>query len=224
MTISPERKKLIERITKLFALADSTEHSEEAENARRMAIELMARHNISSAENPDKEEFGTTRVKSGFKRRHLEETSIINAVAKLSNVYFVSGLEEHIYSGRPSDISAMEYMLDLVMQQRVKAYHDYKTGLGLRKPDRNRWLNGFAIGVCEKIRQISNATERKQREWALVPVSVKDQAKDYYLNNGGRSVTSRRSSASYCSSGYEAGRSVNLARGVDARSATRLLR
>ena len=48
--ITADRKKLIDKIAKLLALADSSDFSEEAQTAKNLAAELLARHDIAACE------------------------------------------------------------------------------------------------------------------------------------------------------------------------------
>lgn len=50
--MTPEQKRLLDRITKLLALAGSTTFSAEAQTAREMADKLMAEHKIVVGEKP----------------------------------------------------------------------------------------------------------------------------------------------------------------------------
>jgi len=45
-----DRKKLIDKIAKLLALADSSDFSEEAKTAKNLAAELLAKHDIAACE------------------------------------------------------------------------------------------------------------------------------------------------------------------------------
>jgi hypothetical protein len=164
-----ERKNLIERVTKLLALAESTQHSEEADTARTMAIELMAKHNIKANENLANEAFTIYSDRTGFP---MEDALVLAAIAKLNNAYLLAGKDSYTVAGRQSDIIAFYYMTDLVMQQRVRAHNEFAASLPRwTHGERDRWLMGFAIGVCRKVKQLQDAVTTKQRGWGLVPVT-----------------------------------------------------
>lgn len=218
MTITNDRKKLIDKVTKLFALAEGTNHTAEAEAARNMGIELMAKHNLSYSDMTIKEEFTEKFEETQRKNAPAYETSLLGAIAKMNGVaLIITGNANYRFIGRPSDLEAFEYMRTIVYQQRDASWQAYYKATYGKHPGAkylNRFKNGFAIGVQRKINGLMNQMNCKVSEWGLVPVDPSRQALDWFKEkNHVRESTSSRSLR--CSTaGVQAGQNINLNRGV----------
>jgi hypothetical protein len=89
-TMTPERKKALERIVKLLALAEDKGATEaEAEAAREAAYRLMAEYNVSSAREATTEPFEMRQYPSPFVRDEWWDRRLRAAVAELNNCWLV---------------------------------------------------------------------------------------------------------------------------------------
>jgi hypothetical protein len=219
--ITPERQALVDKVTKLLALADSTTHGPEADSARQMAATLMAKHNIASSDMSKKEAFETMDVKTDRASVAKYESILLKSVANFNGVAIILVGTNYRFIGAPSDLAAFEYMRDTIYQQRTsiwRAYYPAKWGKHPGAKELNKWKLGFAFGVAEKVRSLTAAMESKVQEWGLVPVDPAKQALDWYkIENTIREGRGR--SSMYNADGREAGKNVTLNKGVEAQGA-----
>ena len=223
--MTPERKKLIDRITKLLALAESTSHSAEAESARAMAADLMAKHDIEHAEATMDESFIEQHDETPFRNLVAWHSYLSSAIARLNGVYFLNvrgsqrNKARYVLFGKPSDISAYRYMVEVVLRQRTEAWLSYKAGGGL--DGQRAFSHGFALGVCSKVRDLMTAAEAVMRGYGmLVPISPQKQAESYYKSLGKKVSVGRGTSARSSAAGISAGKAVSLNRGVSSSGGT----
>ena len=225
-----DRKKLIDKIVKLLALANSSDFSEEAKTAKNLAAELLAKHDIAVFELEDGAPYTCERgIGVKFNADHSWRSTgskgydvhLYNSLARLNGVaMFVGRYEMHDFVGRPADLEAFKYMRELVVAQRDAALASYCRETGKR--DRSAWRMGFALGVSDVVSQLMAASVSKQKEWGLVPVRPYEQAKDWYIerhkvgHGGGWG-------GAHNAAGYAAGKSVSLNKGVSAQSGQRLI-
>jgi len=212
------KKKLIDRVTKLFALADGTNHTEEADAARKMAIKLLADHNISINQLSKDDEYVV--ITESFTTRRFNHTKFLyNAIAAFTGVRFLLyGKQQFRYIGTKSNIEAFRYMLCVVLEQRDRAYELQDKGDISTK---QRWMLGFAYGVCDKCRQLKQQTAAEVVERGLVPVNESKQAENWYSNQGNKFEKASIETTKYSTAGREAGRNVNLNLGVGRSSSTK---
>jgi len=242
MALTNERVKLIDKIVKLLALADGTNHDEEAETARRKAAEMMAKHNIELSDMIQKsnvftetERVQTTREVEPF------DVHLVNAIALFNGVCFLIGgrLVSRGYKkcftfvGREADIEATEYMIDIVKQQRKVAYDKYSkeyiAQYGKARWDKDwtdwrRWMNGFTSGVRTKLKELTDMASQKVQEWGLVPIDPSKQALAWYNENVQKTRDSRQSHMKKGSAaGFEAGRNVSIHNGIGVNKGTKFI-
>lgn len=123
------RQRLADRILKLLALAAGTPFAAEAESARAMAEDLMARHNIDLPGGAKDRTAFTWEVYVPFAKGAKWEFAIIDAVADLCNCTFFFNLEtlaNYSLIGTIADLEVLRYMLAELHRQRIAAWLDYK--------------------------------------------------------------------------------------------------
>src|SRR5271166_1165540 len=157
--INADQKKMIDKIVKLLAKADNEGATpEEAKSFANAAAELMAKYNISLIETVKDEEFTTVSEQTGRKVAASYESSLLNAIARLTGVFMVvSNKNEFKYSGRPSNIENFQYMRDVVYLQRTAAWREfYPTRWGNHPgaTELAKWKLGFAYGAGVKIQNL----------------------------------------------------------------------
>lgn len=238
MTLSNDRKKLIDKVVKLLALADSTNHSEEADTARRMAADLMAKHNIKLTEAEIRDEIERQKRTQSVKSMQKFDIDLIWAITKFNGVsaVFKDGVKFHEkkssfdFIGTPQDIEAADYMIDIVKQQRKQSYEVYKADYiknssydewDADERDWRLWHNGFTMGVQRKLHDLKKAADNKINEWGLVVVNPHDIALKWFNENVEKTKTSKGRMRGGSRSGFESGKNVHLNKGVSTKTATK---
>jgi hypothetical protein len=213
--------KIIDKVVKLLALADGTNHVEEANTARNMAAELMAKYNISVQDTlVASDPFVKERDDKGKIRQYSFDVALVARIARFNGVFMLTSLRNrkgaYIYVGRPSDVASHKYMVAIILEQRAAAWKRYVAAGG--QDTISAWSNGFALGLSNKLYAIEKARDSKLQEWGLVPVDPRQQAEAWYKKD--HSVgTCRSSIRAYSRDGAVAGRSVNINRGVEKQGA-----
>ena len=226
MTMTEEQKKMVDKVTKLLTLAEGTNHSQEAETARRMAIELMAKYNISLSNRVDKESNGIVDQQLDIYNSHEHYYHLINAVAKFNDVFVIivqksTGQKLLRYIGKESSLSTFDYMRDIVEKQRNTAWilHSANPRFSHEtycEQKRNQWYLGYAYGVMSKVMELLQSRDAKIHEWGLVPVSQIKKAEQWYKEKTNAKIRNSSSSNNqYLQSGYRSGRDVSLNRAVN---------
>ena len=224
---TPEVQRLLERINKLLALAQS-DNIHEAERAAERAQSLLARHHISLGTQAEYEALASMRFcqLGQPKGRHYQyEYALINM---LSDHFFVSciwvsglcvqtGKKGRVVEvcGRPEDLEIASYVYDFVLNHLDLAWSAYRkahNAKGLRK--RLSFSLGLVRGFSSKLQ---SHAEHNAEERALIKVS-QSQAHAFldrrYAHTRTRSVNGWSPSGDY-HSGFEEGQSLNLRRGVN---------
>jgi hypothetical protein len=149
--MTPDQKRLADRILKLLALASSTTFAAEAETARRMADELMRTHNISLGPGKPAQSAIERRYYVPFAKGMRWEGIIACALADLCSctIFFDSGtLAVYVLVGSIGNLDVLEYMLHEVNRQRIAAWLDYKGKGGA--DSFNKFCYGFAKAIENK--------------------------------------------------------------------------
>jgi Protein of unknown function (DUF2786) len=164
--MTPERKRIADKIIKLLALANSSTFAGEAETARRMAEELMQMHNVEPWIKTAQDGIEMRKYVPFAKGMRWEGT-IAGAVAQLCScaVFFrIETLDLYVLVGTAGDLDMLDYMLREVNRQRIAAWLKYKGENGSDKF--NKFCYGFAEALKDKINTI--AGDYKQRHETLV--------------------------------------------------------
>lgn len=186
--ISNERAKIIEKIVKLLALAEGTNHSEEAASARRMAEELMAKYDVSLEERLKEEEIEEFDLATGKVNLDKFYTFIFNDICKFNGVFLLHrkgfsidrkskvSAAYHLI-GRPSDREAALYMMDLVWVQVKQMLAHFRTEFHQKNgfcplgAYHTSYMTGIVRGFGRKLDALTASVNKKRGEWGLVPLS-----------------------------------------------------
>lgn len=187
--VSNERAKILEKIVKLLALAEGSTFEGEGANARRLAEELMAKHDVSMEETLSKEEIEQDTIDTGVVTPDVHYVRVFNRICKFNGILLVrskgyksvfSGKVEGcklILAGRKSDREAALYMMDMVWVQ-VKQLRSAFLKSFKKENGRNcggREYNSYMFGVLRAIFQtldnLEHSVSVKRQEWGLVAVS-----------------------------------------------------
>lgn len=221
-----ERRKMIDRIVHLMAVADSATFDGEAEAAKAMAAKLMAKYQIDTQELiKDVQPEYTVEEQSTIINPQIHERMLQNAIAMFCGVLFLvvkkaSGDKYIRLVGTKELIDDFYYMLDLVKSQQTHALNMLRGNLSIiERPftsvEKRAFFNGYAIGVNNKVWDMKHAANKQFEEWGLVPIDQLKAASDWYEDHRGQALTTAKSRALKCSdSGLAAGRKVSLNKGV----------
>jgi hypothetical protein len=211
--------KVMDRIAKLLAQAESTTHEAEAETAKNLAATLMAKHQISAIEAKDEDQFHEIQ-RNLYRKTHLKyDTVLRNCLSDYCGVQYYRRTRHHgacdLFVGRECDLENFFYLEEIVYAQREAEWKRY-TGFSKR----SEWLLGFAYGVCSKLNELKDKENNVVREHGLVPVSMADQASSWFEDNNKVNRTKSRT-GQFSSAGYEAGTKASLNKAATAPQTTK---
>jgi hypothetical protein len=149
---------------------------------------------------------------------------LYHALSKFNGVVYLSqssinGKGSNIFVGRRCDIEANDYMMWIVLTQRKAKWKEhrieYKSKLSASpsSSERASWLNGFSLGVQDKLRELTKFKETKIQEYGIVVVPLYDQALSEYKKDQ-KIKYSKSRKFSYSQSGFDAGKSTQIHKGV----------
>lgn len=227
-----DRKKMIDKIVGLLALADSTNHIEEADTARNKAAELMAKYSIEFTDIKPDDKIEYQQIDYIDINPSKAELILENAIGKFNGVLviIVSKLDKSKYIrlvGSKENIDAHRYMIDLVKSQRDLSFNTFKANKWVvdepvTSKEKNAWFIGYSLGVNNKVYDLINAGKQKQQEWGLVVIDPVKAAEDWYRESHSLMIRKNRASA-FSEAGLNSGRNVNLNRGLSFGNGSTLL-
>jgi len=224
-----DRKKLIEKITKLLALSENNTETAEAESAKNMAAALMAKHDISIMEAESKPEFKTTyRALTRLKPNKYDSTLIsilsnFNEVGYILQPGYGKFKGKNIFVGRESDIQINDYMVEIIFQQRTASWKEYlATHPKPDKSEKKKFMFGYALGVKSKLDSLIKMKDEKIQEYGLVPVKGNKAALDFYKEQN-KVRTSKSRPTAIGREGYEAGKNASINKGVQKQTSIKRL-
>jgi Protein of unknown function (DUF2786) len=216
-----ERKRLLDVVAKLLALADGGSTEAEAASAKAKAAALIAKYDITVASSKDWEKFEAV---SEFRVGDVPsyEFTLLSAVGRFCGVLVMSvprqnGGRNYEFFGKPQDLEAFRYMRGIVSAQQGLAWMDYLSARPDCARQRVSWKNSYANGVAEKVDELMRAAtvQQKAMRQDLVLVPRREQAEAEYeclfgkLGSGGYGYGGEGNAH-----GYEAGKNVSLNKGV----------
>jgi hypothetical protein len=216
-SLNPERKKLLDRLLNLLALAEGSKSSKydgEAASARAKAEELMRKYNLSPNEGSKDRTVFATEEHSPWAKGAQWEYIIADALGELCGceVYYMGDYLLFDLVGTVADLEALRYMIDAVNQQRIRAWLEYKrTG-----PDKLwSFSYSFARALEEKI--------HKLLEGATAIKAQRERAKRWFesthkITHGASAIRGHGASEA----GRSAGSNTSLHRGMVGRPTERL--
>src|SRR5262245_15461362 len=161
--VTPEQKRLADRIIKLLALANSTTFEAEAKTARSMAEELMRVHNVSIDPGKPAQDAMGVREYVPFAKGMRWEGIIAGALATLCSceVFFDHRVLDHYtLVGVIGNLDVLDYMLREVNRQRIAAWLKYKGAAG--EDSFNKFCYGFAQGLQGRIAELELPSDRER--------------------------------------------------------------
>jgi Protein of unknown function (DUF2786) len=209
-----ERKKLIDTVTKMLALADSTGFEAEASTAKAKAAELIAKYDIRA--ESDLAGFKLEGEMRGGAAMPSYEFHLLDAVGKLCGVLVLRSGANYEFFGKPQDLVAFRYMRDITSAQQDRAWMDYLSAHPDRAREKVSWKYSFAQGVHEKVDELICAAtiQQKALRQDLVLVPRCEQAKAEFECLFGKIWSGVGYGGEGNADGHAAGRKVSLNKGV----------
>jgi hypothetical protein len=228
MSTQTDREQLIDKVQKLLAMAESTTHPEESKSFRGKAADLMAKYAIENSEfagsapsymSIDLDTDGTPEA---------WQIHLVNGVAKFNGMLCVlhssyTGKKLRIV-GTASDHAAFTYMYDNVLRQMGSALCVRAEQGRMTQRDNDKFLLGFAYGLCDKVDRLLAARNTKIQEYGLVKIDEVRAVTNWYEKEEGKLKQTKGSSAAYEMDGVRAGRNANLNKGVTSAAQNSTLR
>ena len=235
------RKKVIDQVLKLLALAESSTHAGEVNSARQKAEELLLRNEITLGELTSPEDkFAISEHDSGYARAGKYRIRLADMVARFNGTYLIYRQEtttRYILYGRPSDVANTIYMYSILVEQmqraRKRAAIELRQshGRAMASAESNGFYSGFCNGVQDKLTSLTRIVEDRRQEAGLVPLSVyvqlRNAAEAAYLRDNKVGKSGWRGSLidrEHFDHGYRHGSQASIHRGVEAvKNGKRLL-
>jgi len=218
-------KNIIEKIQKLLALGGNNPNENEATNATRMAMDLLAKYNLSMSEivASDQEDVSHEDFKPGGKSFPTWKTILLNAIcrAHFCNLILRPGTGTYIIVGKETNRETAKMMftyLSNVVDFETKQYLKQNC---FDRSEGKTYSTAFRNGMVKRLEQRFNEKQqeiiREQQGNALIRVNPYDLAKqenNRYANSqfrltNGKSMGINTGSSAY-SAGFSAGGKVGL--------------
>jgi hypothetical protein len=229
---APEGARVLGRVAKLLALAES-QNRHEAESAMARAQELMLKHNLEAPPG-----------RAGYAFRHLGEPTgrVTEAQRLLANLladqFFVEVIWVPVWRARegkrgtvlevcgtPVNLEMAEHAHDFLLRTADRLWLEYARASGARRAGRQSFLAGVMTGFAEKLRAQARASAAAGLVWVGDADLARYHRKRHPYVRRVRYAGNARDDAH--ASGRAAGRGIVLSRPVEsggAGGAPRLLR
>jgi len=200
-----DNAKVLEKIKKLFELANNNPCAEEAQSATLKAHELMAQYDVSAeeVENTDLEkpveEIDTSTVEVGAKKYKypLAHTVADNFKCK----FFLNGKNRIVFYGHKTDAhiaaETFRFLFNMANKLGNKLYREARNAGRDTENIYNSCVMGFIAGVRDALAEQSKAL------MVVIPEDVKEKYADF---SKGFKVSHTRSPQAYRAGAYNTGR------------------
>lgn len=231
------RQQIIDKIQKLLALANSSNENE-AKTAASMAQALLTKHNLTATEveqEPDEDKYTSEFVQTDRQRQDpawkfvqslLREFFFIEIVQSTKTIdltgpadYWRTVKKVHCYLmfGQPHNVAIAKYVRDFLMRSFVDLFQDYRKRTGAAVSSRNSYYLGLFRGLKEQLQATKSKVENETGLMVIADADlnqfIKDSLKGKLKNVPSKTVINTDSEA--LADGYEKGKSLNIARGLN---------
>lgn len=222
MNQNTEREQLIDKVQKLLAMAESTNHIEESKTFRNKAADLMAKYAIENSEFQSTPTYMSVDLDTDGDPTEWQ-IHLVNGVCKFNGMLCIihsswnglNKIKKLRLVGTASDHAAFTYMYDNVLQQMGSALCVRAEKSRMTQRDNTKFLNGFAYGLCDKVNSLLAARNTKIQEYGLVKIDEVKSVMNWYEKEQGKLNSSKKSNAAYEMDGINAGRNARLNKGVN---------
>ena len=174
--VDPEQARVLERVRRLLALADSP-NRHEAEAAMAAAQRLMLRHNLDAGRRPegaDEYRFVHLGTPSGRIAEHERLVAVI-----LGKHFFVEAIWVPVYRaaegkrgsqleicGSPDNVAIAEYVHGYLVQTAERLWREHRSARAIRgNRDRRTYLAGVMVGFADKLAKQETAHRGEGLVW-----------------------------------------------------------
>jgi hypothetical protein len=207
---STEEDRLLSRVQKLMALAESS-NQHEAELAMTKANELMTRFNIASIQNKTKKSYESIFLGKPALRqsRDMRFLSIL-----LNKYYYVECIWIPAYvvekekmgrvlevSGTPQNLQIAEYVYYFVRNYIETQWKQYKKEKKLSHHRRVDFAEGIIEGFRYKLKRQQRQMKRKSTPEEQALINISDQGLTEYIHSRYQSIHTHRTSSSNAHAG-----------------------
>lgn len=184
-----ERKRLIDKISKLLTLSeDSAAFEGERETARRKCGELLAKYSLKLNELGNEKSIEIRKIETFRKRINHNEFSLYGAIGEFCGCLVTSPKStdnkesRQIYKliGRHPDIESAVYLFEVINRQIQFLTSEYKAQCKKYKKSCKsyNYIQGLCCGVKDRMKEIFNEVLRYQQEEGLIPVNIFKQRRN----------------------------------------------
>jgi len=218
-------KSIIAKIQKLLALGGNNPSENEATNATRMAMELLAKYNLSMSEveNSDTEDVSHEEYKPGGKSFPTWKTILLNAICKahFCSVILRPGTGNYIIIGKETNRQTSKmmftYLCNVVDFETKEYLKDKNYDRSFGKTQGNAFRVGMSKRLESRLREKQQEITKQSQENALVRVdpyalSLRENSNymSSHFNVGGAKKMNINPYGSAYSAGFNAGGKVGL--------------
>lgn len=232
-TTAEAREVVVSKIRKIMAMTESSERGE-AENALRKAQELMLKHNITSLEDRENEDYVFRPVGPIMGRIPMGVRILANV---MKDFYFVNNIwkyfegEKRYYEffGAKENVDLAEYIFECLLRQGENLWKEYtneiraKHGRVRGVVSKARFFTGLYTGYRSKLQEQRKVREEQHASNALVWVGDPLMDEIYKMSYPDAVTTRHHSfarSGGY-NDGYERGRGMTVNRAITGEKASR---
>jgi len=209
--------KLVEKIQKLLALADSPNENE-AKAAMAKAQELMLKHNIDMRSVQDHDSEYINELSETFKREY-PSMKFINSI--IEKYFFVRVVKSNRregkffnYIGEKANVQTALHTVNFLKATFDRLWKEYKAETGATSASKQSYILGLFEGFCEKMDEQRAAAEQKYDLVLVDDPKATDKMNEIFprlSRRASRGTTLRDAGAR--SAGNTAGRNINLTAG-----------
>jgi len=169
MELTDKQRKVLDRVEKLFRLAENNPSEEEAKAATAKAQEILASHNLRMEDLKlvEETEVVTVVIKKTQTRTPKWKVPLRNIVARHFQVQLLWNPYSYIYIGRKADCIVSQFTYDYLKRVIPQCFVDnyparfeekynfsYNTlDAGMKRRERNSYYMGFCIGLEMKLKE-----------------------------------------------------------------------
>jgi hypothetical protein len=230
---SGSEDRIMLRIQKLMALAESSNHHE-ADAAMAKSRELIKKYNINFLKNNQNRNYKTIFIGKPLLRHFREEYHLADL---LITFYFVHGIWVPAYvvnkgkmgkaleiSGTPKNLKIAEYVYEFVKNFISSKWKEYNKGKGYNRYRKTDFAVGIISGFRQKLEKQDRAGEVSQNYSLVAMTDPMLQAYFDYRYPHTRSLTRRNlmQNPEVIADGTEAGRKLVISKGITKSSAGEL--
>jgi len=221
MTITPERQRILDKLLKLKAQAESSTFPEERDTCYKLIADLMLKHDIELSESTEEVEFNGVGEDCGEATDY--NRILVRAIGDLCDCFVYTAWIDNVKivrcAGRKSDVEEFNYITHIVKGYREKGFFTY---LKTHKPTKialQEYYLGFSVGLRAQIRLILDARQaaRTADSKALMIIDRKKAAENHVEELIGKLETKKgKPLKAFASAGYNDGKSVTWNKGITA--------